>query len=59
MEGNKNMKLINSKQEKPLLRLRGSGLQREVILMDEFTWKEILKWSREHKEEQLELPFDK
>lgn len=52
------MKIINSSKakEKPLLQLQGSGLQREVILMDEFTWKEILKWSKEHKK-QLELPF--
>lgn len=53
------MKLINSskEKEKPLLQLRGSGLQREVILMDEFTWKQILEWAKEQEDRQLKLPF--
>jgi hypothetical protein len=58
MEGNK-MKLINSSKskEKPLLGIRGTGLKREVILMDKFTWEEILRWSKEYSKKQLEFPF--
>jgi hypothetical protein len=58
MEGNK-MKVINTARikEKPLIELSKFNLPKEIILMDEFTWKEILKWAKECEKEQLKFLF--
>ena len=48
------MKLINSKsREKPLLK----GFRSDVIIMDKFTWRDILEWTKEYEKKQLKLPF--
>lgn len=51
------MKIINSKKEKPMVEFKESDQQTSVVIMDKFTWKDILEWTKEYSKKQLEFPF--
>jgi hypothetical protein len=58
MEGYTAMKIINSKiKEKPMVEFKESDQQTSVVIMDKFTWKDILEWTKEYSKKQLEFPF--